>query len=112
VSPPRFKAAVNRTIRAGIGEAARARAHPAPKTMPHSFGFMPGIDLDKLGQFADEIEPKQRRPGDRTAAPAPQLRRRVRGRSRAAATARHPTKDGGRRHRGLGAGFEAVYEPP
>jgi hypothetical protein len=47
---------VNRTIRAGIGEAAWARSHPAPKTIPHSFGFRPGIDLDKLGQLADELD--------------------------------------------------------
>ena len=51
-----FKEAVNRTIRAGLGEAAGARRHPAPKTIPHSFGFRPGIDLDKLGQLADELE--------------------------------------------------------
>jgi len=29
---------------------------PAPKTMPHAFGFRPGIDLDKLNQVADELE--------------------------------------------------------
>jgi hypothetical protein len=51
-----FKEAVNRTIRAGIGEASAARCHPAPKTISHSFGFKPGVDLDKLGQLADELE--------------------------------------------------------
>ena len=51
-----FKEAVNRRIRAGIGEAIAARRYPAPKTMSHSFGFRPGIDLDKLGQLADELE--------------------------------------------------------
>ena len=51
-----FKEAVNRTIRAGIGEATVTRRHPAPKTISHSFGFRPGIDLDKLGQLADELE--------------------------------------------------------
>jgi len=52
-----FKVAVNRAIRAGLGEdAAAARRRPAPKTMPHSFGFRPGIDPDKLGQLADELE--------------------------------------------------------
>lgn len=51
-----FKEAVNRTIRAGLGEAAVSRPHPAPKTISHSFGFRPGIDLDKLGQLADELE--------------------------------------------------------
>jgi hypothetical protein len=51
-----FKEAVNRTIRAGLGEAAAARNVPAPKTIPHSFGVRPGIDVDKLGQLADELE--------------------------------------------------------
>ncbi|MCC7484781.1 MAG: hypothetical protein IT529_07290 [Burkholderiales bacterium] len=54
-----FKEAVNRTIRAGLGEAAVARRGPAPKTIPHSFGFRPGVDLDKLGQLADELEAEE-----------------------------------------------------
>jgi len=51
-----FKDAVNRTIRAGLGDAAKTRRGAAPKTVPHSFGFRPGVDLDKLGQLADELE--------------------------------------------------------
>ncbi len=51
-----FREAVNRTIRAGLGEEAAARRGRAPKTIPHSFGFRPGVDLDKLGQLADELE--------------------------------------------------------
>jgi hypothetical protein len=51
-----FKESANRTIRAGIGEATTTRRHPAPKTVSHSFGFQPGIDLDKLGQLVDELE--------------------------------------------------------
>jgi hypothetical protein len=51
-----FKEAVNRAIRAGLGEATLARKGPAPKTVPHSFGFRPGVDLDKLGQLADELD--------------------------------------------------------
>ena len=50
-----FKEAVNRTIRAGMGEDTVTRSHPAPKTISHSFAFRPGIDLDKLGQLADEL---------------------------------------------------------
>ena len=38
------------------GRFGRRRRRPAPKTIPHSFGFMPGVDLDKLGQLADELE--------------------------------------------------------
>jgi hypothetical protein len=37
-----LKKAVNRTIRAGMGEATASRRHPAPKTISHSFGFRPG----------------------------------------------------------------------
>ncbi len=51
-----FKESVNRAIRAGLGEAATPRRREAPKTISHSFGFRPGIDLDKLGQLADELE--------------------------------------------------------
>lgn len=51
-----FKEAVNRTIRAGLGEAAAAPRRVAPKTIPHSFAFRPGVDLDKLGQLAEELE--------------------------------------------------------
>lgn len=51
-----FKEAVNRTIRAGLGDAAAPHRHRAPKTISHSFGFRPGIDLDKLGQLVDELE--------------------------------------------------------
>jgi hypothetical protein len=50
-----FKEVVNRIIRAGLGEAAVAK-HQPPRTIPHSFGFRPGIDLDKLGQLIDELE--------------------------------------------------------
>jgi hypothetical protein len=72
-----FKEAVNRTIRAGLGEAALAQQRPAPKTMPHSFGFRPGIDVDKLGQLADELE------ADAFADKAHDPARRKRSRSRA-----------------------------
>jgi len=51
-----FKEAVNQAIRSGLREAARPRRGAAPKTIPHSFGFRPGVDLDKLNQLADELE--------------------------------------------------------
>ncbi len=51
-----FKEVVNRTIRTGLGATAKPRSGPALKTIPHSFGFRPGIDLDKLNQLADELE--------------------------------------------------------
>lgn len=58
-----YKEVVNRTIRAGLGETAKlsrsavpkTRRGPIAKTIPHSFGFRPDIDLDKLGQLADGL---------------------------------------------------------
>jgi hypothetical protein len=51
-----FRDVVNRTLRAGLGDAVKQRQRAAPKTIPHAFGFKPGIDLDKLNQLADELE--------------------------------------------------------
>jgi hypothetical protein len=51
-----FEDVVNRTLRAGLGEEVKMSPHAAPKTIPHAFGFRPGIDLDKLNQLADELE--------------------------------------------------------
>ncbi len=44
-----FKTVVNEVIRTGLGVASRPAA-PAPRVEPHSFGFKPGIDTEKLGQ--------------------------------------------------------------
>ena len=51
-----FKEALNRTIRAGLGETGTSPRSAPAKTKSHSFGFAPGVDLDKLGQLADELE--------------------------------------------------------
>ena len=51
-----FKEIVNRTLRAGLSREMAPRDVPAPKTIPHSFGFRPGVDPDKLNQLADELE--------------------------------------------------------
>lgn len=51
-----FKEMVNRALRAGLGNEAKPYRGDVPKTIPHSFGFRPGIDLDKLNQLADELE--------------------------------------------------------
>ena len=51
-----FKEMVNRVIRAGLGTDMEPYKGEVPKTIPHSFGFRPGIDLDKLNQLADELE--------------------------------------------------------
>jgi hypothetical protein len=51
-----FKELVNAALRRGL--AAEELPNPESKvtTRPHSFGFKPGIDLDKLNQLADELE--------------------------------------------------------
>jgi hypothetical protein len=70
-----FKDMVNRTLRAGLGEEAKPRQHTAPKTIPHAFGFRPGIDLDKLNQLADELEAEGYAASQR---PRPRLRQTAR----------------------------------
>ena len=84
-----FKDVVNRTLRAGFGTEAKPRRHAAPKTIPHAFGFRPGIDIDKLNQLTDELEAEAYAagkplgsPGRRRAAPHDPPRRQ-RHRSRA-----------------------------
>jgi len=49
-----FEKVVNGTLREGLGESANIHRGKPPKTMPHSFGFKPGIDTDKLAQLPDE----------------------------------------------------------
>jgi hypothetical protein len=51
-----FKEMVGRTLRAGFEKSTISPRGVAPKTIPHSFGFRPGVDLDKLNQLADELE--------------------------------------------------------
>jgi hypothetical protein len=51
-----FKEIINCTLRRGLS----AEQVPLPSspvvTRPHSFGFKPGVDLDKLNQLTDELE--------------------------------------------------------
>ncbi len=51
-----FKEMVNRALRAGLSREMAPRGVPTPTTIPHSFGFRPGVDPDKLNQLADELE--------------------------------------------------------
>ena len=51
-----FKEMVNRALRTGLGREMEPQNVDVPKTVPHSFGFRPGIDLDKLNQLVDELE--------------------------------------------------------
>lgn len=83
-----LKDVVNRALRAGLGEEAKPRRRTAPKTIPHAFGFRPGIDLDRLNQLVDELEAEGYAAGQQ---PTPRIRtvtrhdpaRRQRPRSRA-----------------------------
>lgn len=54
-----FKVMVNKAIRAGLSAEMQLPKAPAPRVEPHSFGFRPGIDTDKLGQLADELEAEE-----------------------------------------------------
>ena len=51
-----FKEMVNRALRAGLSREMAPHDVRVPKTIPHSFGFRPGVDLDRLNQLADELE--------------------------------------------------------
>ena len=51
-----FKEVVNRAIRLGLRSASGPAVSRRYRTRPHSFGFKPGIDLDRLNQLADELE--------------------------------------------------------
>lgn len=52
-----FKDMMNRVVRAGLAtEMEPPRGGEVPRTKPHSFGFRPGVDLDRLNQLADELE--------------------------------------------------------
>ncbi len=51
-----FREMVNQALRAGIAREMTPRDIEVPRTIPHSFGFRPGVDLDKLNQLADELE--------------------------------------------------------
>ncbi|HMA75039.1 MAG TPA: hypothetical protein VKP67_26640 [Xanthobacteraceae bacterium] len=76
-----FKDVVNQTLRVGLAERAKPRPSPVPKTISHSFGFKPGIDLDKLNQLADELEAEAYAAEQRAARHDPPRRRRARSRA-------------------------------
>jgi hypothetical protein len=61
-----FKEVVNRALRAGCAAAERPKAQALIKTRPHSFGFKPGVDLDRLNQLADDLEVEGTRKAQRS----------------------------------------------
>jgi hypothetical protein len=50
-----LKHAVNEALRAGLSSTPK-RARKVFRVEPHSCGFKPGVDLDKLNQLVDELE--------------------------------------------------------
>jgi hypothetical protein len=54
-----MKAVVNRALRVGLGMTDKP-VKPDPFSVePHRFGFLPGTDLDRLNQLADELEAEE-----------------------------------------------------
>lgn len=51
-----LKTAVNEALRLGLGMGTRTPRVPRFVVEPHSFGFKPGVDLDRLNQLVDELE--------------------------------------------------------
>ena len=54
-----LKAVVNEALRRGFGLPTASEPPPEFKVEPHSYGFKPGIDLDRINQLADEIEAQE-----------------------------------------------------
>ena len=53
-----LKAVVNEALLEGLKAMMKSETQKRKRfvVVPHSFGFPPGIDLNKIGQFADELE--------------------------------------------------------
>lgn len=54
-----MKAVVNRALRVGLGMTDKPVQPPPFSVQPHAFGFLPGTDLDRLNQLADELEAEE-----------------------------------------------------
>ena len=54
-----FKETVNQALRYGLKEVGKQKKKAPFKVIPHSFGFKPGIDLNKLNQLVDELEAEE-----------------------------------------------------
>jgi hypothetical protein len=58
-----MKSVVNDALREGLKVLAKNEPQKQDfrfKIKPHDFGFRPGIDLNKLNQFADDLEDAER----------------------------------------------------
>jgi hypothetical protein len=54
-----MKTVVNEALRRGLGLAGKAARPKHFEVRPHSFGFKPGIDLDRINQLADELDSEE-----------------------------------------------------
>jgi hypothetical protein len=54
-----MKTVVNEALRRGLGLAGKAARPKHYDVRPPSFGFKPGIDLDRINQLADELDSEE-----------------------------------------------------
>ena len=56
-----LKLVVNEALREGLRvlEASQTKRRPRFKVEAHAFGFRPGIDLDRISRFADDVEDEE-----------------------------------------------------
>ena len=54
-----LKALVNEALRLGLGLSRKTGRAPRFEVQPHSFGFKPGVELDRMNRLVDELESDQ-----------------------------------------------------
>ena len=54
-----FKSVFNAALRRGLAAADSAPRLRKVVIRPHAFGFKPGIDINRLGRLADELEARE-----------------------------------------------------
>jgi len=54
-----LKETVNQALRSGLKAVEQEKKRAPFKVIPHSFGFKPGIDLNRLNQLVDELESEE-----------------------------------------------------
>jgi hypothetical protein len=54
-----LKETVNQTLRQGFKAVETDKKRRPFKVIPHSFGFKPGIDLNRLNHLVDELEAEE-----------------------------------------------------
>jgi hypothetical protein len=54
-----LKETINQALRYGLKEVAKEKKRAPFKVIPHSFGFKPGIDQNKLSQLLDQLEAEE-----------------------------------------------------